>query len=151
MVKHLVKRPESCRVLLLIPGGGDDSGSVPPEAAAAMAAGQGLRIYTVGIGSDMTDTLNFTLIGRSGGPALDEESLKKIAQMTGGRYFRARSTEDLKEISDTLDHLEPVDQAPVITSQVFPLDAWPLGASLLLTLAFMAGSLPARLFSRRSA
>ena len=64
---------------------------------------------------------------------LDEDSLKKIAQMTGGKYFRARSIDELVEVYQLLDELEP---QPNIGKEVVPqrsLFFWPLGSALLLS------------------
>jgi Ca-activated chloride channel family protein len=63
---------------------------------------------------------------------MDEESLTRIAAMTGGRYFRARSTAQLEEIYGLLDELEPVAQDPEVYRPVVSLYHWPLGLAWLI-------------------
>ena len=65
---------------------------------------------------------------------LDEESLQRLADETGGYYFRARASEDMSKIYQLLDELEPVEQEQ---QQMRPLTAlyyWPLGLALLISL-----------------
>jgi Ca-activated chloride channel family protein len=65
---------------------------------------------------------------------LDEESLQRLADETGGYYFRARASEDMSKIYKLLDDLEPVEQEQ---QQMRPLSAlfyWPLGLALLISL-----------------
>jgi len=65
---------------------------------------------------------------------LDEDTLEKIAQQTGGRYFRARDVEGLEKIYEILDELEPVESDVEIIRPVDELFYWPLGAAYLLAL-----------------
>jgi Ca-activated chloride channel family protein len=64
---------------------------------------------------------------------LDEPTLKQIAEISGGRYFRARDGDQMEKIRDTLDALEPVTQQPTQARPAQPLYAWPLAAALLLS------------------
>ena len=68
---------------------------------------------------------------------LDEKTLRAIADKTGGRYFRARDTGSLADIYALLDEIEPVSEDTQSYRPVDELYAWPLAASLFLTL-FMA-------------
>jgi Ca-activated chloride channel family protein len=80
---------------------GENTQSPDPMASAQNAADRGIRIYTVGIGSAAGATLHldgFTVRSR-----LDEQTLQDIAQLTGGTYYNAQSTQDLQTIYDKLD------------------------------------------------
>jgi len=69
---------------------------------------------------------------------LDEETLQKIAEQTGGRYFRARNTEELAEIYRELDRLEPIEHEQKVYRPKSELYPWPLGGALLLSMALLA-------------
>ena len=85
------------RVLILLTDGVSNRGEITPLKAAELAAKKGLKIHTIGIGN-------------RGSRELDEVTLRKIAEITGGRYFRAYSTADLVAIYNLLDQLEPVEK-----------------------------------------
>ncbi len=80
---------------------GENNESPDPMTAAQAAADQGVRVYTVGIGSAAGTTLHvngFTVFTQ-----LDEQSLQQIAQLTGGTYYNATTAQDLRGIYDNLD------------------------------------------------
>lgn len=81
---------------------GENNESPDPLAAAQSAADQGVRIYTVGIGSAAGTTVHVN--GFNLHTQLDETLLKQIAQVTDGVYYNAASTQDLRSI---YDHLNP--------------------------------------------
>ncbi len=120
------------KVLILVSDGENTAGEMEPLKAAELAGEEGLRIYTVGIGSEESlDPFGF------GGNALDERTLKAIARITGGRYFRARDTASLVEIYDTIDRLEPVAGEKRLFRPVKEWFPWPLAAALLLALGLL--------------
>jgi Ca-activated chloride channel family protein len=65
---------------------------------------------------------------------LDEETLTKIADQTGGRYFRAKDTAGLQEIYRLLDEMEPVAEPEAGFRPVKSLYYWPLGGAFVLAL-----------------
>jgi len=85
------------RVLILLTDGVSNRGEITPIKAAQLAARKGLKIHTIGIGS-------------RGSRELDEITLRQIAKITGGQYFRAYTTADLQKIYALLDELEPVEK-----------------------------------------
>jgi Ca-activated chloride channel family protein len=132
-VKQLVQHPEKNRVLILLTDGVNDAGEVDPLKAAELAAKEGLTIYTIGIGADQMDVQTFFGTQKINPSAdLDEKSLTKIAEATGGRYFRARDTEQLDQIYAILDKLQPVDRDKHTFRPRKSLFYWPLSGSLLL-------------------
>jgi Ca-activated chloride channel family protein len=83
---------------------------------------------------------------------LDEDTLRAIAERTGGAYFRARDAEALAEIYRRLDELVPVASDEETVRPVDELFHWPLAAALLLALAAAALSfLPALRWSAEAA
>lgn len=152
-IKRLRQRPADSRVLILITDGANTGGEVAPLTAARLAAGERVRIYTIGIGADADQAGAMGLYGLNPGLDLDEPLLRELAAVSGGEYFRARSQDELRSIAATLDRLEPVAQAPTTVRQVLPLYAWPLAAAVLLSLLLVAHELwpqaPLRLRRRR--
>lgn len=145
-VKRLRERPEGSRVLVLMTDGANTAGEIPPREAAELAARAGLRIHTIGIGADSMEVpgpFGGLLGSRRIDPSadLDEETLRFIAQSTGGRYFRARDRAELEGIYAELDRLEPVEQAQESRRPMDSLAHWPLGAAFLVTLALALASL----------
>ncbi|KAF1051036.1 MAG: hypothetical protein GAK43_02581 [Stenotrophomonas maltophilia] len=132
-VKRLRSRPADSRVLVLITDGANTAGEVPPLTAAQLAAEENVKVYTIGIGADPQPGGVLGMLGLNPGMDLDEPTLRAIAQTTGGQYFRARSGEELAQISSTLDRLEPVAQKPTQARPALALYHWPLGAALLLS------------------
>ncbi len=148
-VKRLRERPATNRVLILLTDGSNNMGEVEPRRAAELAAAEGVRIHTIGVGADEMRLPGFFGLGRLVNPAsdLDEDTLRAIADATGGRYFRARDTGSLVEIYAEIDAMEPVDQEAETVRPVRSLFHWPLGAALLLSLWLAAQRLPAPMAS----
>ncbi len=116
-------------VLILLTDGGNDAGLMDPIPAAKMAAAAGLRIYTIGVGAAAQQGL----FGAGGNTDLDEDTLKLIAQISGGAYFRATDAAALQNVYAQIDKLEPgagQSQWYRPSSEWFP---WPLGLALLLS------------------
>jgi Ca-activated chloride channel family protein len=137
---------EGRRVLILMTDGANTAGEVDPLKAAELAAQRSMVIYTIGIGADqMTVRTLFGLRQINPSADLDEATLASIAEMTGGRYFRARDTEEFAGIYDLLDELEPAESDEAGFRPVTELFYWPLGAAILLTLGgALATAIPVR-------
>lgn len=132
-VKRLRDDQAQSRVLILLTDGANTAGEVEPLKAAHLAADAGLTIYTIGIGADemLVDTL-FARQRINPSRDLDEKTLRGIAEATGGRYFRARDTEELKEIYRLLDQLEPMAKEQETFRPQRALFHWPLALALLI-------------------
>ena len=134
-VKRLREQQAESRVLILLTDGANTAGAVEPLAAADLAARARLKIYTIGIGADAS--IMRSLFGsRRYNPAreLDEKTLQAIAARTGGRYFRARDTDELRQIYRLLDELEPVEKDAQRFRPQTALYYWPLALALILML-----------------
>jgi Ca-activated chloride channel family protein len=134
-VKKLRERPEGSRVLILVTDGENTSGVIPPLEAARLASREGIRIYTIGVGSNKEEIL---ILGRDGryypdsDVGLDEDTLRKIAETTGGAYFRATNTRALEEIYQRIDTLEKTEAESRTVMIPAPLYRWPLALALLV-------------------
>jgi len=107
-VKRLRDRPENQRVMVLLTDGVNTSGELDPNKAIDLAAANKVRIYTIGIGADamrVSSMFGSRVVNPSAD--LDEKMLSTMADKTGGRYFRARNSE---ELADTKQSLRPVDE-----------------------------------------
>ena len=133
-IKRLDAESDNTRVLVLMTDGANTAGEVTPLKAAQIAADRGLKIYTIGIGADEEIETTWFGIRRTNPSAqLDEESLRQIAALSGGRYFRARDSEALTRIYAILDELEPVQRDLENLRPVVALFTWPLAGALLLS------------------
>jgi Ca-activated chloride channel family protein len=137
-VKRLKERPAESRVLILLTDGQDTASSVKPLDAAQLAASLGIRIYTIGIGADaltLPGLFGSSFGARQVNPSaeLDEEGLQQIAQLTGGQYFRARNPQELVNIYQMLDTLEPVEQETTLYRPRQALGYLPLLGALFIS------------------
>ncbi len=109
-VNRLKDSKAKSKVMILLTDGMNNRGEIDPITAAKIAATYGVRIYTVGVGAQGEAPYPIQTpfgIRRQLIPAdLDEKSLKTIADMTGGRYFRATDNDKLKAIYKEIDKLE---------------------------------------------
>jgi len=130
-VKRLKNEQANSRVLVLMTDGANTAGEVSPLKAAELAAANHLKIYTIGIGADEMIVRNF-FGNRKINPSvdLDEKTLIKIAESTGGQYYRARNTDELNNIYMRLDELEPVEKDKQYFRPRSELYYWPLSLAL---------------------
>ncbi len=142
-VKRLRARPEGDRVLVLLTDGANNVGEVAPRKAAQLAAQEGIKIYTIGVGADEMQLRMPGLFGALGSRTvnpsaeLDEQTLQDIAAQTQGQYFRARNTQKLQEIYALIDELEPVEQDGEVFRPSRSLFHWPLAGGWLVLCALL--------------
>lgn len=154
-VKRLLDRPEQSRVIVLLTDGANTAGTIDPVKAAQLAATAGIKIYTIGVGAnemEIPGIFGTPLGSRRINPSadLDEKSLQQIAELTGGRYFRASNTRELQNIYRLLDQLEPTGEDEVMFRPRASLAHWPLALALLCSFAIAASILPRIPLPRRS-
>lgn len=138
-VKRLRNQPQENRVLIILTDGANTAGEVEPLKAADLAAIEGVRVYTIGVGADELMVRSFFGTRRINPSAdLDEETLTRIAEKTEGQYFRARDTDNLVRIYELLDEIEPVSMEQETFRPVKDLYYWPLAATFLFTLLLSA-------------
>jgi len=133
-VKRTQHEQENSRVLILLTDGANTAGELSPLQAADLAASHNLKIYTIGIGADEMIMRSVFFGNRKVNPSidLDETTLTAIAEKTGGKYFRARNTEELNKVYQLLDQLEPVEKDKQYFRPMTELYIWPLALALLL-------------------
>jgi Ca-activated chloride channel family protein len=140
------------KIMILLTDGENNAGDIDPLAAAQMAAAYGIKIYTIGAGTDRgvaplpgQDFFgNQVMVPVS----IDERSLRKIADIAGGQYFRATDTDSLRQIYEHIDKLERTQiherrfvtykEAAVEFVTLGPVSAPPLLMSVLVLLATVA-------------
>jgi Ca-activated chloride channel family protein len=124
-VKRFNTMKSKQRILILLTDGANTAGVLTPKEAAELAKSEGLKIYTIGVGREEERGLLGSLFaGRP--PAIDEKTLTAIAELTGGQYFRAQDIQQLAEVYELLDELEPVEQDTDFYRPVESLFLWPL-------------------------
>ena len=134
-IKRLAKNPADSRVLILMTDGQNTAGEVAPLQAAKLAKQEHVVIYTIGIGADEMVVRGF-FGSQKVDPSqdLDENTLTAIANITGGKYFRARNQNELNGIYDDIDKMEAIDQKADMVRPQQALFYWPLGGAMLLVL-----------------
>lgn len=138
-VKHLRDQPEDNRVVILMTDGANNAGHIEPLAAAELAAQAGVRVYTIGIGGGMSQSRSpFDGVPARAGSDFDPETLERIAEMTGGRFFSAHAREQLEEIYAELDRLEPSARDERSLTPRRSLYMWPAAGALLLSFGLAA-------------
>jgi Ca-activated chloride channel family protein len=141
-VSRLKSSEAKSKVVILLTDGSNNSGSIPPITAAEIAKQFGVRVYTVGLGTNGYAPYPVqTSVGiqyQRMKVDIDEGTLSKIAGITGGKYFRATNNEALKEIYTQIDKLEKakidVTQYRRKTEMFLP---WAIIALVLLSLEFL--------------
>jgi len=128
--KHIPVEPGSYKnaVMILLTDGQTNAGYDPIQAART-ASEYGMRVYTVGFGTAHGNIVGFG--GWSMRAQLDEDTLKKIADMTRGKYFHATSAEDLKAVYDVLSRQLVVEMREMEITSFFAA----LAAALMLAAA----------------
>ena len=123
-VNRLRRAPDKSKVILLLTDGENNKGLVDPRTAAETAKAYGIRVYTVGVGTEGEAPVP---TGRGLGGfryeivpvRIDEVLLKAIAEQTGGRYFRATDAASLGRIFSEVDRLE---KTPLAVKRTIPRD-----------------------------
>lgn len=110
-LKRIEEIEGDAKAIILLTDGVNRAGEINPLKAASIAKDIGVKIHTIGIGSGAEEMENrFGLIVRTSRGEFDEETLKRIAEITGGVYFNASSLEGLKKVYDEIDRLEKTEE-----------------------------------------
>jgi len=138
-VNRLKKSDAASRVMILLTDGDNNAGAIDPLTASKLAQELGIKIYTVGVGSDYMVFPVQSFGGRThyqqydGG--FDEALLQRIAETTGGQYYRAKDPKALAQIFETINRLEKTEFTDENFKEYNEL-AYPfIQAALLLLLA----------------
>jgi Ca-activated chloride channel family protein len=118
------------KIIVLMTDGGNNSGKIDPITATKAAQALGVKIYTIGLG-------NREIVQQMGLPPgylPDEETLQKIAELTGGKYYRADNAEKFEKIYAEIDKLEKTEAVINKYTEYKELFAWVVAAGLALLL-----------------
>ncbi len=118
------------KIIVMMTDGGNNSGKVDPITAAQAAQALGVKIYTIGLG-------NREIVQQMGLPPgylPDEDTLQQIAQITGGRYYRADNAEKFRQIYAEIDKLEKTEAVINKYTEYKELFPWFVAAGLALLL-----------------
>lgn len=146
-INRLRESDAKSKVIILLTDGVNNRGEITPLTAAEIARAQGIRVYTIGVGTegmapypaiDMFGKLTFV----NQQVEIDEKTLKAMAEMTGGRYFRATDKAKLQAIYDEINQLEKskVEVTERVSYHELYL-AWVLAALGLLLVEFLLSNL----------
>lgn len=114
-VNRLKESKAKSRVIILLTDGINNAGFIEPETAADLAKEYGIKVYTIGLGSNgmapfpVGYTPDGTLVYRNMKVEIDEKLMKSIAKKTGGKYFRATSNSRLEAIYDEINQMETTE------------------------------------------
>jgi Ca-activated chloride channel family protein len=144
--------PGNSRVVVLLTDGVNNRGSIDPRTAAQAASAFGVKVYTIGVGTEGMAPVPvgrgvFGLRYENRPVEIDDALLTDIARRTGGRYFRARDAAALQRITEEIDRLERTPVRTRVYTRYSELYRWPLGIALValameLMLAAWRGPLP---------
>ncbi|MEA2490756.1 MAG: Ca-activated chloride channel, partial [Acidobacteriota bacterium] len=138
------------RIIILVTDGVNNAGSIDPLVAAQLAAQSGIKVYTIGVGSEGPVPLpvrrqnpftgEIETVYQQIRGELDEKTLGAIAKSTGGEFFRATDPRAMSEVLLRIDRLEKTRLSAPKREQIDELYVWPLAAGLaLLALALLGG------------
>ncbi len=143
-VNRLKESKAKSRVIILLTDGVNNTGFIDPQTAAELAAEYGIKVYTVGIGTNGMALSPYALnadgsiIYRMQQVDIDEPLMKKIAQVTKGRYFRATNNQKLQQIYDEINQMETTKIEEFKYTEVDEkFRWWMLVAGVLLLLEFV--------------
>lgn len=135
-VKKMRAMDSGNRVLILLTDGANTAGVISPLKAAQLAKAEDVKIYTIGFGAEEMIVNSFFGGQRRINPSsdLDEATMIRIAELTGGQYFRATNTRELEAIYDRLNELEPLAEEDRFYRPTKALYYWPLAVFVLFLL-----------------
>ena len=109
-VSRLKESKAKSRIIILLTDGSNNTGDLSPLTVAQMAKSFGIRVYTIGVGTDKVAPYPMMVAGSvhyvNMPVEIDTETLKKIAAMTGGSFYRATNVAELQQIYKDIDKLE---------------------------------------------
>lgn len=123
------------KVMIVLTDGEPSEGDMDPSVGIDVAKKLGIKVYTVGIGSEQEQIFMHPVYGVVAKPKVNKDLLTKVASQTGGQYFLARSAADMRRIYDTIDGLEKIDHEVPMFSLYYDL-LMPIVAIIMATIFF---------------
>lgn len=143
-VRTLRERPEGSRVLILLTDGEDNASSITPLKAAELAKQYGIKIYTIGIGKKGAVPFPTNFGYQMANISIDEDLLKKIAEMTGGKYYSATDKNGLESIYTQINLLEKTESNENTFFIREPFFRYPLSFSAFFLLLYILSKISFR-------
>lgn len=139
-INRLREVQSKSKIIILMTDGQNNSGKVPPLTAAEAAEALGIKVYTIGVGTRGTAPMpRINVFGQKDYVQvqvdIDEDTLKAVSNKTGGKYYRADSTETLRSIYDDIDKLEKTEREMkkyLRVEELFPVAVIPALTFLML-------------------
>ncbi len=146
-VNRLRESDAKSKVIILLTDGENNAGQIAPVTAAEIAKAQGIRVYTIGVGThgkapypylDMFGNITYQMADVK----IDEKTLREIARTTGGEYFRATDKAKLEAIYNQINQLEK-SKVEISEFTVYHEEylGWALAGLLLLLAEFLLSNL----------
>ena len=132
-LKRLRNSNAPSKVVILLSDGVHNSGPVRPLDAARLVGQLGVRVHTIAMGPRDLETADDER------DAVDAKTLEAIARLSGGEYFRVRTTEDLVAVTRSIDRLETAVGSGPAALVHRPIWIWPAGLAGLLALGLLVG------------
>ncbi len=138
-LNRLRDRKAKSRIVILMTDGQNNAGKIHPLTAAELAQTLGIKVYTIGVGTRGVAPMPVYVGGRKVGYRpmqvdIDEDTLQQIAQMTGGKYYRADNAERFQQIYAEIDRLEKTEVEVRKFVQHKELFQWFVGVATALLL-----------------
>lgn len=142
-VNRLKESEAKSKVVILLTDGSNNAGDIPPVTAAEIAQTLGVRVYTIGMGTNgyapmPVRTMTGQIAYEKTKVFIDEATLEEIAELTGGKYYRATDNTSLESVYAEIDELEKsrieVTEYRKKSEEYLP---WVLGAIVLLFMRYL--------------
>lgn len=123
------------KVMIVLTDGAPSENDTDPALAIELAQKLGIKIYTIGIGSDEDQYVMHPFMGLIPKPKINRPLLVKIAQDTGGKFFLARNSKDMRAVYDTIDSLERTSRQTSLYNKYY--DIFIPGVALIIFLMLL--------------
>lgn len=142
-INRLRELKSKSKIVILMTDGQSNAGKITPLTAAEAAQALGIKVYTIGVGTQGQAPMPATdFFGRRVYQMvpvdIDEDTLQKISEMTGGKYYRADNAEKFEAIYAEIDSLEKTDAEVTKFAQHTELFAWLIAIGMVLLTAEIA-------------
>lgn len=132
---RLKRSTSKSKVIILLTDGEPSEGDIDPQKAIAVVKQLGIKVYTIGIGSEQQDYFIHPLYGMIAKPQVNKKLLDYIADQTGGKSFMAHNADDMRAIYNTIDQLEKTEhEVPIFSNyrDLFWYCSWTLLALICI-------------------